>query len=57
MYKTLEYQTGSNQARDLKIDFDELNKFFTAIGPEISRQVQKPHRTIDLPCFEDIGVE
>ena len=57
MYKTLECRTGSNQARDLKIDFDELKKFFTAIRPELSRQVRQPHHIIHLPCFEDNGVE
>ena len=52
MYRTLKCQTRSNQSRDLKIDIDELNKFFTSIGPELSRQVPKPHHTIDHPCFD-----
>ena len=45
-------QTRSNQSRDWKITIDNLNKFFISIGPELSRQVLKPHHTIDLPCFD-----
>ena len=52
MYRTLKCQTRSNKSRDLKIDIDETNKFITSIGHELSRQVPKPHHTIDLPCFD-----
>ena len=52
MYRTLKCQTRSNQSRDLKIDIDELNKFSTFIGPELSRQVPEPHHAIDPPCFD-----
>ena len=33
------------------LDFDELNKFFTSIGPELSRQSRKPQHNINLSCF------
>ena len=56
MYKTLKCQTRSNQSRDLKIDIDELNKFFISIGPELSRQVPEPHLSNDLPCFDQTMV-
>ena len=52
MYRTLKCQTRSNQSRDLKIDIDQLNNFFTSIGPELSRQVPKPRHTIDIPYFD-----
>ena len=52
MSRTLECQTRSNQSRDLNIVIHELNKFFTSIVPELSRQVPKPHHTIDPPSFD-----
>ena len=48
MYKTLKCQTRGNQSGDLKTDIDELNKYFTSIGPALSRQVPKPHHTNNL---------
>ena len=34
------------------MNIGELNKFSKFIGPELSRQIPKPHHTIDRPCFD-----